>query len=233
MNDFIQSLFSKDNRISNLKDKVKKQYKELKYLKTVVDSHEEKADYSRRLLKREEIYSKRDIEDLEDNTAREIENVRNEVFGKVDEIKKEKNRELEEMKFNSERDIERENDNSDNKIRRIKEEFEHREKMLKEKTESSMLSRINTEKTSLKEKYDDRIESLNASLIEESIISEKERAISEERTVVIDSLRQEIERYSDFTKYILTLLPKVDLTKFNINVDVPASKVVVESNKCK
>ncbi len=242
MNDFIQGLITKGEDVIDLKSQIKKQEKTIKYLEDIVDDKDIRLDSLNRSQKRNRIYFERELEDIKDLTARKIEVAKSETEGKVKEAEEEAERIMEKVEFESKRDILRTKDTAENRVRRIKEEHEHRITIMKEEHESDIAivkvetsAEIQSVRDTAQADADDRfikvIDGLKSEVTDAEVRASGAEASAEERRGVIETLQGELAKHDELIRFVMTKLPNVDLSKFNINVEIPAPEVVVVGGK--
>lgn len=88
---------------------------------------------------------------------------------------------------------------------------------------------LNVEATVRKEVAKE-VDGLKSDVARETAQAAAAQSEAKEKTETISILREELTEYQEFVKYIADKLPSVDMSKFNINVDVPSPEVTVVSN---
>lgn len=148
----------------------------------------------------------------------------------------------EDVNFTRERDYERDRDEWQYKLtnKLTTAAIQHKEEVARlteraEKAETRAEERFN-EKLNLavskaqydtKNKYEAEIVELKDLANEFAEEAAEERGRNGEKDTVIKSLESQIANYTKFVEFAMNKLPEVDLSNFNINVDVPPSEVTV------
>jgi len=154
-----------------------------------------------------------------------------------DEIKS-LNRQQEEIVFVHNRDDERTNERYAHTVKQMTKTVEDKKTALelafdvKFRKESFRLEEA-LEAVSLVEadELKDTIECLEGLLNETRVEERGSKQLAGSRLEIIKVQEKQIKEYGEMIKFMATKLPEVDLKKFNINVDVPASKVTVKTTK--
>lgn len=242
MQEFIKGLVTKGEDVTELKGKVEEKDKEIKRLKDGIDGERNRMYDMVRSRKMDRLVYERTIEDVKDETAREIDNVRNEVEGKVEEAEEKAKKEIEKVKFEAGRNLSRAEDKADNSVRRIKEETAHRIFVLKSENDSAIAIikmetaaeiesvRENSQTVSDNE-YCNDIENLKDRLAQSERRESGAEARASEKDTTIQALKTDLKTHDELIRFVMTKLPSVDLSKFNINIDVPTPEVVVVGRK--
>jgi predicted nucleic acid-binding Zn-ribbon protein len=82
-------------------------------------------------------------------------------------------------------------------------------------------------------KVEKEVDKLKSDVARETAQAAAAQALVGELKNSVARLESNVQDYREFVMFILTKLPEVDLSKFNINIDVPAAEVKVVSNNQK
>lgn len=82
-------------------------------------------------------------------------------------------------------------------------------------------------------KVEKEVDTLKADVARETAQSGAAQAEVKILNKTVDGLRSDIKAYQEFVQFVLTMLPKVDMSKFNINVEVPKTEVTVATTESK
>lgn len=93
--------------------------------------------------------------------------------------------------------------------------------------EDRVAEKVATERTKIRAEFEKKIDELKDAAADAEVETAAAVATSEEKENTIVSLTKQVEQYGEFVKFVMTKLPTVDLSKFNINVEVPAAEVTV------
>ena len=215
MKDFINGLMTKGGEVVVLKSDVESGKKEVKHLKDVIVRKDDTIDVLERDNIRAEKYFNREVEDINDKADRTITLAVDEVDGKIEKVE-----------FETAKEVTRVKDSAEHRVRRVKEESAHREEIMKNDHSAEIKSIKMTASEEAEEDLRDDINDLTDELAEAHGNVNAEMARAEERAVTITTLQGELKKHDELIRFVMTKLPSVDLSKFNINIDVPAVQVV-------
>lgn len=77
------------------------------------------------------------------------------------------------------------------------------------------------------DKFKDKLVEYERRAIEAEAKSKNYDNVMKERDKTIDRLEDELKSKDDFIKFVLTKIPSVDLSKFDVNVEMPKPQVTV------
>ena len=208
----------------NKTKEVKELKEEIKFLNKKIEENDDKVHdiYRSNSLRVRDL--KAEMEDNLDEHERNIEKIKEDARKDVEKVELKIERIEEDTEFKLEQ-----------KEKRTKQFISDKEKEVeatKARLEVEANLKISETVQNFKEEKEEEISLLNednASLREEAASA---NAMASEMGNTINNLKDQVKGYREIISELQKLLPKVDMSKFNINVDVPASDVTVNTN-CK
>lgn len=80
-----------------------------------------------------------------------------------------------------------------------------------------------------KERFEKRVDSLKDDLAEAGALAKEADVLVKLFGEEVIAYKEQVSNYKDIITELMKLLPKVDMSKFNINVDVPKQDVVIKT----
>ena len=98
-----------------------------------------------------------------------------------------------------------------------------------EKVASEVKIKVAVARGEIREEFVKEVDSLKTDVKDALVTAAASTAEAEEKGVVVSSLQGQLKDYREFVQFAMEKLPNVDLSKFNINVDIPSPEVTVVS----
>jgi len=222
MNEFIGGIFTRGEAVLELEEKASSSKKEVKRLERIVDARDETVALLERTARRTATTYAEEAEDVRSEAARDIELARREVETRVDDVE-----------IESAKEITRAKDEAENRVRRVKEESSHREDIVAKDHAAELKNVELTAEAKAFDEYIAEVDDLKDAVAGASATASAAVARADAKEEVITTLREEFKVHDDLIKYVMTKLPEVDLSKFEINIEVPAPTVVNQKGQGK
>lgn len=216
-------MFGGYREIRNLETKVSELERENKSLKSRDESRENIIRDLRRSHDSVLYELRRDHSREVEEVQHRLDNIEREHEAEIDRINNEVHSRIDEIDANADSRIAQVRSESSVAIKEAEADAEVRVREAKSAAKAELVEKLEEVRNS----YSVDIVELETRLAREVAKTAEAKALAEERQTTVKNLENQIQDYKEFVQFVLNKVPNVDLTKFNINVEVPPAEVHV------